>query len=207
MVAQHQHGVVAEVADQSFLLVEGEGDAFVVVVADAPVELHRHLVQRQQPAGLRGHRAAGAGVGVQHALGILAGGVDGAVDHEAGRVDLVRRRLHRLAVEVDLHQAGGGDLVEHQPIRIDQEVMFRSRQAHRDVGEYQVAHAEMRDQAVAGRQFLAQFPFLGRAGGAGNRLGRHGGHSCLLIGKPGRPPGRRPGLVQAVRAVRSGARR
>ena len=39
-----------------------------------------------------------------------------------------------VAVQVDLHQARRRDLVEHQAVGIDQEVMLRPRHARRDVG-------------------------------------------------------------------------
>jgi hypothetical protein len=59
-------------------------------------------------------------------------------------------------MQVDLHQAGGCDLVEQQAVGVDQKVVLRPRHAQRDVREDQVAHAKVSDQAVAGRQLLTQ---------------------------------------------------
>ena len=102
------------------------------------------------------HRLPRRRVEMHHSMGILARHVDRAVNGETGGIDRVRRRFHRAALKVDLDQIGRGDFVEHQAIRVDQEVMLRPRQAHRDVGEDQVGHAKVRDQAIAGGQFLAQ---------------------------------------------------
>src|SRR5262249_46854506 len=46
VMAQDHRVVLAEVAHQPLALVEIERDAFVVVVAEAAEEVHRHLVQR-----------------------------------------------------------------------------------------------------------------------------------------------------------------
>ena len=88
---------------------------------------------------------------------VVARGVDRAVDHEARRVDRVRR-LSRPSrpCEVDLHQARRGDLVEDHPVRVDQEVVLGARHARGDVGEDEVVPAEMRDEAVARGEIDAQ---------------------------------------------------
>ena len=88
-------------------------------------------------------------VRVHHALRVVARRVDGAVDDEAGRVDRKRRLLQHLAVDVDLDQARRRDLVEHQPVRVDQEVLG-ARDLRGDVGEDEVVPAEQRDQAIGG---------------------------------------------------------
>ncbi|MNP83743.1 hypothetical protein D3C76_1827820 [compost metagenome] len=62
-------------------------------------------------------------------------------------------------MQVDLHQAGGCDLVEQQTVGVDQKMMFRPRHTQGYVREDQVAHAKVRDQAVAGGQFLTQSLF------------------------------------------------
>ena len=65
--------MVPEIGHQSLLLVEVERDSLVVVVGHAVVELQRHLVDRQQPLVERCDGAARAGMGVQHAVRVLAG--------------------------------------------------------------------------------------------------------------------------------------
>ena len=62
---------------------------------------------------------------------------------------------------VYLDQDAGGDLVEHQPIGIDQEVVLGPGNARADVGEDQIAPAVQSDQAVARSQVDAELPFGG----------------------------------------------
>jgi hypothetical protein len=85
---EHHDVAVAEIAHQPIALVEIERNALVVVVAQAAEELHRHLVDRQQALLLSRHRHAGRGVGVHHALRVVAAHVDGGMNGEAGIVDL-----------------------------------------------------------------------------------------------------------------------
>jgi hypothetical protein len=66
------------------------------------------------------------------------------------------------AVDVDLDQARGRDLLEQHPVGIDEEMVLRARDARGDVREHQVVPAEHRDQAVRGREVHALLPFLGR---------------------------------------------
>ncbi|MNS26248.1 hypothetical protein D3C72_581650 [compost metagenome] len=145
MVTQDHHRLVAQVGYQPSLLIHVQRNPFIGVVRHLAIKLHGHLVERQQPTFQRRHRTTCPGVGVQHTTGILAGSMDGAVDDETGRVDRVRRRFHWPALQVDLHQAGGRDLIEQQAVRVDQEVVLRPRQAQGNMGEDQVAHTEMGD--------------------------------------------------------------
>ena len=71
-----------------------------------------------------------------------------AVDHEARRVDRVRRIVDLLPVLVDLDQARRGDLVEEHPVGVDQEVVLAARHTRGDVGEDQVVPPEVGDEAV-----------------------------------------------------------
>ena len=64
---------------------------------------------------------------VQHALHLGTAVVDGAVDDEAGRVDVVLGLHQRPALVIDLDQAGGRDLVEQHAVGVDQEVSVRPR--------------------------------------------------------------------------------
>ena len=49
----------------------------------------RHLGQRQQPVTLGRKPETSGGVGVDHAAGVRAADMHGAVDREAGNVDAV----------------------------------------------------------------------------------------------------------------------
>ena len=80
------------------------------------------------------------------------------MDHEGRGVDLVGRVVELAALDVDLHQAGRRDLVEQQPVRVDQELILAARHAQRDVVVDQVVHAEPGDHAVAGRQLDPGIP-------------------------------------------------
>ena len=104
MVAQHEEIRRAEVGLQARLFIVAQGDAFVVVVAQRSQHEGRLLRDRQYAGLLRADRNAGAGVRVQDATGVLARGMDGAVDDEAGLVDLVRRLAELVALLVDRDQ-------------------------------------------------------------------------------------------------------
>jgi hypothetical protein len=58
-----------------------------------------------------------------------------------GLVDRERRVADLLALQVDLHQARGRDLVEEEPVRVDQELIFGARHPHGDVREGQILPA------------------------------------------------------------------
>jgi hypothetical protein len=71
-VIAHQHDLVrSEVAHQSRLFVEIDGDAFIVVEGLTVIEAHRELAERQQALLLAGDRDAGVGMGVQHAGSVV----------------------------------------------------------------------------------------------------------------------------------------
>jgi hypothetical protein len=123
-------------------------------------DAQRTLVQRQQPLLLRRDRDAVVGVEMDDVVGVLARGVNRRVDDEAGIVDAVGAGLDQVAIQIDLDQAGGGDLAEPQPIRIDQEVVLRTRHARRDVGEDQVVPALQRRQTIERGQIDANAPLV-----------------------------------------------
>src|SRR5262249_9763219 len=62
-------------------------------------------------------------------------------------------------IEINLHEARGRDLVEHQTKRIDQEVMIGTRKPGRNVREDEIIPPEIRDQSIAGRELYADMPF------------------------------------------------
>ena len=94
-------------------------------------------------------------------LRIFARHVHGAVDAEASGVHFIVAGHDDVAFEIDLDQIGGGDLVEHQAIGIDQKMMFGPRHARRQMGEDHVGPAVVVDQAIGGRQIDPHLPFLG----------------------------------------------
>src|SRR5439155_1553427 len=89
-------------------------------------------------------------VRVQDAAGIFARGVDRRMDGEARRVDLVRRLHHLVAVEIDLDQAGRGDLLEQPAVGVEAEVVLGPGRARRRVG---ADEGESPEQAAA-REFF-----------------------------------------------------
>jgi hypothetical protein len=87
--------------------------------------------------------------------------IDRAVDHHAGIDRLVFRFADQIAVEIDLEDVRRGNLVEHQPHRVDQHVLGLARHPRRIMREDQVVPAEMRDEAIAGGEVDPYRPFLG----------------------------------------------
>ena len=116
------------------------------------------LADGQHALLLRSDGDTRGGMGVQHARHIVANFMDGTVDGVARRIDFVGAVHQFVAGLIDLDQAGRGDLVEHQPIRVDQEIIG-ARHLGRDMGEDQVIPAMQRHQAIAGRQVDAGLPF------------------------------------------------
>ena len=117
------------------------------------------LGQRQNAFVLRRYSDPVHAVDMQHTVHILARRVNGAMNRETGRVDVIRAVEDLLAPQIHFHHAGGRDFAEHQSVRIDQEMMFRPRDAGRNVRENQVVPAEHRHQAVAGREVNPLLPF------------------------------------------------
>jgi hypothetical protein len=98
-------------------------------------------------------------VGVQHADRVGAGGVDGAVDREPGRIDAEPHRVREhVAVDIDGDEVLRRHLLEAHPVGIDQEPVPVPRQPRRDVGVDAVVEAQPMDQPVGGRQIDAHRP-------------------------------------------------
>ena len=57
-------------------------------------------------------------------------------------------RADLVTLKIELDETGGSDLAEHQYGRIDQEMMFRTRHAGRDMGEDQIIPSEHGDDAI-----------------------------------------------------------
>ena len=114
VVAKDHRALVAEIGDDPLALVEVDGDALIIVIGDLVADQHRGLGQRHQPVAMRADRLAVRRVQVDHRMGVLARHVQRRMDGEAGGIGDERRRLDRMAVHVDLDQARGGHLLEHQ---------------------------------------------------------------------------------------------
>src|SRR5262245_6477649 len=100
------------------------------------------LRQRQQSFFLRRHGDSLVAVRVHYAESVLARGVNGAVNRESRGVDVVWGLHQDLSVQVDLDETGGGDLVEHHAVRIDQKLVLGAGDSGGDVSEDQVVPPE-----------------------------------------------------------------
>ncbi len=158
VIAEHHQRLAAEVGHQPLALVEVQGDALVVVIG----QVRRHdqgvLRQRQEALGLGRDGDALVGVHMHDEARVLAGAVDRRVDHIARGVDAVGALHHDVTVKIDLHQGRGGDLLEIQAERVDQEVMLRARHAGGDMGEDQVVPLLQGHQPVERREVDPRAP-------------------------------------------------
>ena len=82
------------------------------------------------------------------------------VNDESRRVNVERRLVDQIAVEVDLDQAGCGDFVKHEPKRIEQEMLFLAGHARRYVGKHELAPSVVVGEAVEAGELDPPFPFL-----------------------------------------------
>ena len=146
VVAQNQHRMIGDRLLQAFALVHVERDALVIVVAEPVVEPHRPLRQRKEALFQRSDRDVPLGVGVYDALDVRPAQIDRAMDDDPGVDRLVFGRLDQMAVaDVDLQQVRSGDLVEHQPRRVDQHLVGMARYPRRIMGQHQIVPTEMLD--------------------------------------------------------------
>src|SRR5690606_16924569 len=107
-------------------------------------EAHRRLRKWQEAVLHAGDGHARPGVGVDDAADIVSRSVHGAVDDVSGFVQSIFgiRIVQDLALDVYLYQAGGGDLFIHQTVRINQDLVARTRDASGDVVVDKVTHPE-----------------------------------------------------------------
>jgi hypothetical protein len=101
-------------------------DAFIVVVRKLAQDDRGLLRDWQQTALLRRHTDARARMGVQHTAGVFTHFMHGAMNDEARRVHFIRCGQQRTALHIDLDQRRGRDLLEHQPIGVDEEMVIRT---------------------------------------------------------------------------------
>ncbi|MNI56518.1 hypothetical protein D3C73_1115280 [compost metagenome] len=162
VVAQDHGLVLAQAGHQAFAFFQVQRNALVVVITQPLVEAQRVLGNRQQPVALAGHGNAVCRMRMHHASQVVAGGVHRRMDGETRSVDHLAfgvARVHRVAVQVDLHQILRTHFVKQHAVAVDQEMMFVAGHPCADVGVDQVRHAEMRDQAVQRRQFFTHLCF------------------------------------------------
>jgi hypothetical protein len=101
-------------------------------------------------------------MGVRDAIDIVLGHMDGAVDDEAGDVDVIIGGVEqRVAFDVDLDQAGSVDLFVQHAIGVDQKLIRGSRHPAGDMVGDHLGHAVQRRQTIAGRKIDPGLPFLG----------------------------------------------
>ena len=81
------------------------------------------------------------------------------MDDEARLVHGMGRLADDVAVDIDLHQVRGGDLVVAEAERVDQEVCLLARHARGEMAVDQLCPAEMVDQSIGGGELAAQHPF------------------------------------------------
>src|SRR5262249_53790528 len=100
------------------------------------------LRQRQQAFFLGRYRDSLVAMRMHDAESVLAGGVNGAWNREAGRVDVVWSLHQDVSVQADLDQAGSGDFVEHHAVWINQKLVPGAGESGGDVSENEVVPAE-----------------------------------------------------------------
>ena len=90
-----------------------------------------------------------------------ARGVNRAMNQVPRRVDSVVTVWigEYVPVEIDLDEGRSSDLLVHVTVGIDEQVIVRSGNARRDMVVDQIAHAEMRYEAIARREIDAGIPF------------------------------------------------
>ena len=105
---------------------------------------------------------AGAGVGVHDALVDGVRHVDGGVDHESGAVYRVVRLTHHVSVDVDPHEARGGNLLVAESVGIDEERRRFARNAYCQVPVDELGPPEVLDEPVRGGELDPELAFDGR---------------------------------------------
>jgi hypothetical protein len=86
------------------------------------------------------------------------------MDHVARLVDAVVGvgLADDLALDVDLHQARGRDLLVKEAVEVDEQMVRAAGNARGDVVIDEIGHAVFVDQTIAGGEIDARLPFLGR---------------------------------------------
>src|SRR5258706_2380744 len=145
------------------------------------------LAQRQQPVLLHRHCDTGTRMRVDDAIDLRPRLMHATVNDEAGIVHAQPGHIvDDVTFMVDLDDARRSDLVEHESIRIDQDVR-RTWHTRGEMREYQVGPAELACKLVGRRKFATHFPLF-RADTVTNATGFDGfelsgfiGHLMVLL--------------------------
>jgi hypothetical protein len=106
------------------------------------------------------HSDRGSCVCMDDGMGIGQSAMEQAMLNESGLIDMPWVvDIDLVAINVDLDQAGSGDLTKVHAIRIDQKSAFFVRHLHRNVVKHQFVPTEHRKNAIAGRKLLTRGPF------------------------------------------------
>ena len=87
------------------------------------------------------------------------------VKTEPDRIDHIlqtgfdRLVLNHIAVQIAFHQTGGCHLLKEMTVPVNQNMVFRSRNSRRHMGEDHIGHTEIIDQAISRRQIDPDLPF------------------------------------------------
>ena len=160
VIAQNDARLIGDVGNQAVFFFAIKHDAFIGVIGHIMADREGRLAHRQQTIFQRGHRNALFGMGVDDAMGVFAGHVNGAVDGETGGVQHVVGVLKGVSVHVHLHEGRGCDLFKQQAKGIEQKMMLGPGNTHREMGKYQIIPTVMSRHAVSGGQLNPQFPLF-----------------------------------------------
>ena len=161
MVSKH-HGVMGpQVSDQTLALFQINGRSLKIMVAQVTHEAHRRLGHGQQTTNHARDRHTRSGVGVDHAIDIVASLVDGAVDHIPRLVDAVIGVwfVEDVAVDVDFDKTRSGDFFVQEAVQIDEQVIG-AWNFQGDVVVDQVRHAVQIHETVTSSKLHSGQPLL-----------------------------------------------
>src|ERR1700754_3474337 len=98
---------------------------------------------------------------VNDAERILSSSVNGALNREAGGIDVVSGVHDLLAVEIDFDKTRGGHFIEQHAIWIQQEMVFGAGHTGRKVSEDEIVPSVESDKAICGSKIDTSLPFFG----------------------------------------------
>src|SRR5688572_25887380 len=101
---------------------------------------------------------------VDHAVRIVAHGVDGAVNDKASQVYRVIGSVQDVALQIDFHQVPGGNLGVVQTVGVDEKMRLSAWNAEGDVVVDHLGPALGIDETIERRQLEPKLPlFSGHA--------------------------------------------
>src|ERR1700685_3461261 len=96
---------------------------------------------------------------MQDAAHLRSSGMDGAMDGKSGAVDWKFGISDNVALKIDLNQIRGGNFLECQAIRVQEEMLFGPGDPRGDVIVNQLVPAVALGQTIGGSELDADFPF------------------------------------------------